>query len=79
MATAIAKAPVKLSIRLRKNVKKADIDSLFERLYRLSGCLTCGLIGFDLQIINEAIVNPAVNELADAGLGGIAGINERAF
>jgi hypothetical protein len=79
MATATTKPPVKLSIRLRKNVKKDQIEAMFERIYRLSGCLTCGLNGFDLQLINESIVNPAVNDLADAGLAGIAGVNERSF
>jgi hypothetical protein len=79
MATATAKAPVKVSIRLKKNVTKKQIDTMLERIYRLSGCLTCGLNGFDLQLINESVVNPAINDLAGAGLEGVAGISERAF
>jgi hypothetical protein len=78
MATTIKRAePVRLAIQLRKGVKKDQITAIFERLYRLSGCLACGLNGFDLQLIGDSLVNPAVNEIADARLEGVAGAVQR--
>ena len=77
MATTKATNRVSLSIQLRKNVKKEQINSLLERIYRLSGCLACGLNGFDLHLVNESLINPAVNELAGAELDGIANVTQR--
>ena len=77
MATVRSTTPVRVSIRLKKNVKKAQIDALLERIYKLSGCLTCGLNGFDLHLVNEAVINPAVNDLAGANLEGVAGVSQR--
>lgn len=76
MATA-SRTPVRMSIRLKKNVKKEQVNALLERIYKLSGCPNCGLNGFDLQLVNEAVVNPAVNELAGADLAGVAGVSQR--
>lgn len=80
MATTVStKAPVKLAIQLRKNIKKEQVDALFERIYRLNGCLACGLNGFDLQLISDSVVNPIVGELAGAKLDGVTGVGQRQF
>ncbi len=79
MATATASRPTKLTIQLRKNIKKDQVNALLERIYRLSGCLACGLIGFDLQLISDSVINPIVNELNDAKLDGVAAVSQRQF
>ncbi len=72
MATTTASKPTRVSIQLRKNIKKEQVNALFERIYRLNGCLACGLLGFDIQLISDSVVNPIVTELNDAKLDGIA-------
>lgn len=77
MATTLATKPVKVSVQLRKNIKKEQVNALFERIYRLNGCLACGLNGFDLRLISDSVINPVVNELIDAKLDGIAGVSQQ--
>ena len=77
MATTIATKPVKVSVQLRKNIKKEQVNALFERIYRLNGCLACGLNGFDLRLISDSVINPVVNDLIDAKLDGIAGVSQQ--
>jgi hypothetical protein len=79
MATATASRPTKLTIQLRKNIKKEQVNALFDRIYRLSGCLGCGLLGFDLQLISDSVINPIVNDLNDAKLDGIAAVSQRQY
>lgn len=79
MATAVSKGPVRVSIGLRRNVKKEQVNALLERIYRLNGCLTCGLNGFDLQLISDSVINPIVNQLAGAQLDGVTGVSQRQF
>jgi hypothetical protein len=71
--------PVKLSIQLKKNVKKEQVNALLERIYGLAGCPTCGLNGFDLQLVSNPVINPIVKNLVDAQLDGIAGVSQRGF
>jgi hypothetical protein len=78
MATATTR-PTKISVQLRKNIKKEQVNALFERIYRLNGCLACGLLGFDIQLISDSVVNPIVNDLNEAKLDGIAGVSQRQF
>ena len=77
MATTIATKPVKVSVQLRKNIKKEQVNALFERIYRLNGCLACGLNGFDLRLISDSVINPVVNDLIDAKLDGVAGVSQQ--
>lgn len=77
MATTIATKPVKVSVQLRKNIKKEQVNALFERIYRLTGCLACGLNGFDLRLISDSVVNPIVNDLIDSKLDGVAGVSQQ--
>jgi hypothetical protein len=79
MATATTTRPNKITVQLKRNIKKEQVNALFERLYKLSGCLACGLLGFDLQLISDSVINPIVNELNGANLEGIAGVSQRQF
>ena len=79
MATATTSRPTRVAIQLRKNIKKEQVNALFERIYRLNGCLACGLLGFDIRLISDSVINPIVNELNDAKLDGVAGVSQPQF
>lgn len=37
-----------ITLAVRKGTTKEHIQTTLESIYRLSGCLTCGLLGFDV-------------------------------
>lgn len=51
----------KVTIAVGPKTTKAEIDRLFERLYKLSGCLKCGLGGFDIDFAGP-VVNPELGD-----------------
>ena len=78
MATATTR-PTKINIQVRKGIKKEQVNAILERIYRLNGCLACGLNGFDLRLIGDGVINPIVNELANAGLDGVVNVSQPTF
>lgn len=79
MATVTKKPQIeRLSIQLRKDIKRDQVDQLLERIYRLNGCLTCGLNGFDIELLAGPRINPEVLKLNEAKLAGVVSVTTRA-
>ncbi len=54
-----------VSIGIRKGVKAESLHKALDEIFRLSGCTSCGLNGFDLHFHGH--VNPAVDQLDKIG------------
>ena len=61
MATSTRAVRRKVTVSVGPKTTKAEIDRLFERLYKLSGCLRCGLGGIDLDFVGP-VINPELGE-----------------
>jgi hypothetical protein len=71
MATATRRPGARVSIRIAKNIKREQVDSLFAKLYELNGCLRCGLGGFDIELLTDPVVDPPLKDLGQ--LDGVSG------
>lgn len=49
-----------LAVTIRPAITKDQINQLLERIYRESGCASCGLGGRDLHLIFDELVNDKI-------------------
>lgn len=57
MATTKATRKRRVTASLAPKTTKEDISNFMESIYKLSGCLRCGLLGFDVNIAGP-VINP---------------------
>ena len=62
----------KVRVFVNREVKAETINRTLERIYRLSGCLACGLLGYDILIHGG---DPGPEPFDVDGLPGIGGVS----
>ncbi len=65
----MAKSSKQVHVQFDEKVTKAQIFTALETVFRISGCLTCGIRGIDLTILGG---DPEFAELG--ALDGVAGV-----
>jgi len=60
----------RISLTIRRDAKPEQIHRTLDQIFKLSGCLACGLLGFDLHFYG---VDPAIEHQLEIPAGaGIA-------
>jgi hypothetical protein len=49
-----------ITLTFHEGVKASEIQATLEKIYKESGCLACGLVGFDLRF--DVVSNPPLFE-----------------
>jgi hypothetical protein len=57
----------RVTINVQKNVKPEQVNAALAELYKLSGCLSCGFLGWDLVIRGGDPEIAALQSLRDIG------------
>ena len=66
------KLPAKLQLQLHHEITKDQIFNAMTEIFKLSGCLSCGIRGIDLRLIGSGDPGPEV--AAVRNLPGVAGM-----
>jgi hypothetical protein len=61
----------KLQVQFKHDVTREQVVAAMDAVFRISGCLTCGIRGIDLNLLGS---NPAPDVEALRGLPGVAGV-----
>ena len=61
MATSRATVKRRVTASLAPKTTREDINNFMESIYKLSGCLRCGLLGFDVNIAGP-VINPVIKD-----------------
>jgi len=49
-----------IHINVAETVKLDDLHKIITEAVALSGCRTCGLLGIDIRLIGDPVVNPTI-------------------
>jgi hypothetical protein len=65
------KSARKLQVQFKHDVTREQVVAAMDAVFRVSGCLTCGIRGIDLNLLGG---DPAPELDALRGLPGVAGV-----